>query len=142
MTFWTGKNTGTIIQKTFCHFFRKIQTNISWVLEHETQATFIQLRTNVWKSLNGVGYSLKGIVGASSNVLGKNKAFLKLKYLLWELSERLFFQLYIVVRNLEKSKTDSFLENIITSTFKCIKPNCWYFFPLKYTVISTYPKIT
>jgi hypothetical protein len=25
---------------------------------------------------------LKGIVGASSNVLGKNKAFLKLKYLL------------------------------------------------------------
>ena len=32
----------------------------------------------------------KGIVGASSNVLGENKAFLKLKYLLWELSERLF----------------------------------------------------
>jgi hypothetical protein len=59
MTFWTGKNTGTIIQKTFCHFFRKIQTNISLVLEHETQATFIQLRTNVWKSLNDVGYSLK-----------------------------------------------------------------------------------
>ena len=87
-------------------------------------------------------YPFKGIVGASSNVLGKNKAFLKLKYLLWELSERLFFQLYIVVRNLEKSKTDSFLENIITSTFKCIKPNCWYFFSLKYTVISTYPKIT
>jgi hypothetical protein len=25
---------------------------------------------------------LKGIVGASSNLLGKNKAFLKLKYLL------------------------------------------------------------
>jgi hypothetical protein len=27
-------------------------------------------------------HSLKVIVGASSNVLGKNKAFLKLKYLL------------------------------------------------------------
>ena len=59
MTFWTGKNTGTIIQKKFCHFFRKIQTNISWVLEHETQAAVIQLRTNVLKSLNSVGYTLK-----------------------------------------------------------------------------------
>jgi hypothetical protein len=48
-------------------------------------------------------------------LLGENKAFLKLKYLLCELSERLFFQLYIVVRNLKKSKIDSFLENIITS---------------------------
>jgi hypothetical protein len=78
---------------------------------------------SLWKrctSLSDLCHPLKGIVGASSNVLGKNKAFWKLKYLLWELSERLFFQLYIVVRNLEKSKIDSFLENIITSTFKCI----------------------
>jgi hypothetical protein len=43
------------------------------------------------KVLKGYRALNKGIVGASSNVLGKNKAFLKLKYLLWELSERLFF---------------------------------------------------
>jgi hypothetical protein len=33
----------------------------------------------------------KGIVGAFSNVLGENKPFLKLKYLLWELSGHVFF---------------------------------------------------
>ena len=58
--------------------------------------------------------NLKGIVGASSNVLERKKPFLKLKYILWELSGHVCFQLHIVVRNLEIYKSDKFLENILT----------------------------
>ena len=93
-----------------------------------------------WRDFFSVIPGVKGIVGASSNVLGRNKPFLKLKYILWELSGHLCFQLHIAVCNLEMDKSDKFLENILTWAVKCIKPYCWYFSPLKFNFISTYPK--
>ena len=53
-------------------------------------------------------------MAVSSNVLGETKPFLKLKYILRELSGRLCFQLHIVVRKLEMYKSDKFLKNILT----------------------------
>jgi hypothetical protein len=104
---------------------------------NESILYFSRLRTTIYKWKIHVLSIL-----TKRGKLGGNKPFLKLIYLLWELSGHVFFQLFIVVRNLEKSKIDSFLENILTLTVKCIKPNCYFFSPVKYNVISTYPKIT
>jgi hypothetical protein len=79
-----------------------------------------------------------GDCGCFQQCAGRNKPFLKLKYFLWELSGHLCFQLNIVVRKLEKSKIDSFLENIITSSIKCINLITAFFL---HWSLTSYPRI-